>query len=78
MFDNGYRLYPPDVNCDLVTLVSFPRDLRHDYEGVSHGTWGGFPIALFSTSRGFLEKHGYLHQISLGSMGTCIRHVCYQ
>jgi hypothetical protein len=35
MFDPDCRLYPLDVDCELVTLVDFPRDLRGDYGGLS-------------------------------------------
>jgi hypothetical protein len=35
-FDPDCRLYPPDVDCELVSLVSFPRYLR--------GDCGGFPM----------------------------------
>jgi hypothetical protein len=34
MYDPECQLYPPDVDCELVTLVVIPRYLKGDYGGL--------------------------------------------
>jgi hypothetical protein len=62
MFDLDYRLYPPDVDCELVSLVVIPRILR--------GDCGGFPMV---PGADVVSHFSVPLEGAPQSMGTCTR-----